>query len=62
MSFVELETEVRAIGVQNTYSPHGNIWNLDRLDQAALPLDNTYKYNNDGSGVHVYVIDSVGQS
>jgi len=30
---------------------------LDRVDQRNLPLDTTYNYNYDGSGVHVYVMD-----
>jgi subtilisin family serine protease len=33
-------------------------WNLDRLDQRALPLDNSYTPPNDGSGVNAYIIDS----
>ena len=33
-------------------------WGLDRVDQRALPLDNTYTYNNDGSNVTVYIIDT----
>jgi subtilisin family serine protease len=34
-------------------------YNLDRLDQDNLPLDNTYKYKSDGGkGVTVYVLDS----
>ena len=33
-------------------------WGLDRIDQAALPLNNTYTYTNTGAGVKAYVIDT----
>jgi len=33
-------------------------WNLDRIDQRNMPLDGTYSYGADGSGVNVYIIDS----
>ncbi|HEX3090035.1 MAG TPA: S8 family serine peptidase, partial [Ilumatobacteraceae bacterium] len=33
-------------------------WGLDRIDQRSLPLSNTYSYNDDGSGVTAYIIDS----
>jgi subtilisin family serine protease len=33
-------------------------WGLDRVDQHTLPLDNSYTYNNDGSGVTAYIIDT----
>jgi hypothetical protein len=34
-------------------------WYLDRLDQDALPLDKNYHYILDGSGINVYVFDTV---
>ncbi len=33
-------------------------WGLDRIDQADLPLSNSYDYVPDGTGVSTYVIDT----
>ncbi|XP_072033742.1 aqualysin-1-like [Amphiura filiformis] len=33
-------------------------WGLDRIDQIDLPLDDVFNPNGDGTGVHVYVIDT----
>ncbi|MDX3661780.1 S8 family peptidase [Streptomyces sp. ID05-26A] len=33
-------------------------WGLDRIDQASLPLSNSYNYTSTGNGVNVYVIDT----
>ena len=39
------------------------LWNLDRIDQRVLPLNNTYLYGSPttkgtGQGAHIYVVDS----
>lgn len=34
-------------------------WDVDRMDQPNLPLDGTYRYTSDGTGVNAYVIDTV---
>ncbi|MCX6050286.1 MAG: S8 family peptidase [Chloroflexi bacterium] len=36
----------------------GATWGLDRLDQRALPLNGTYSYGPNGTGVSVYIIDT----
>ena len=36
----------------------GATWGLDRTDQRGLPLSTTYSYNNTGSGVRAYIIDT----
>jgi subtilisin family serine protease len=33
-------------------------WNLDRVDQRALPLNGTFAYTGSGAGVNIYIIDS----
>lgn len=33
-------------------------WDLDRLDQRTLPLDNTFVASGNGAGVSVYVVDT----
>lgn len=50
---VEKSVPFKISGVQSN-AP----WNLDRIDQAALPLNSTYSYQQDGAGVHVYILDS----
>jgi serine protease len=36
----------------------GATWGLDRIDQRALPLNGTYIYDTNASGVDVYIIDT----
>lgn len=36
----------------------GATWGIDRIDQRSLPLSGTYTYNNTGSGVTAYIIDT----
>ena len=36
----------------------GATWGIDRIDQRTLPLNGTYVYNADGTGVTVYIIDT----
>jgi subtilisin family serine protease len=33
-------------------------WGLDRIDQSALPLSNSYTFSQNGTGVHFYGIDT----
>jgi subtilisin family serine protease len=33
-------------------------WGLDRIDQASLPLNSTYNYYADGTGVRAYILDT----
>ncbi len=40
-----------------TQSPASS-WGLDRTDQRALPLNNSYSYATTGSGVDVYIVDT----
>ncbi|HSP77990.1 MAG TPA: S8 family serine peptidase, partial [Myxococcaceae bacterium] len=44
--------------VEATASQSGATWGIDRTDQRNLPLNSTYTYNADGSGVHAYIVDT----
>lgn len=46
--------------VMNAFDTQSNppSWGLDRIDQANLPLSQTYSFNSTGAGVNAYVIDT----
>ncbi|MEV4755654.1 S8 family peptidase [Micromonospora sp. NPDC049559] len=45
------------VSIAGTQSPTPS-WGLDRIDQRNLPLNNSYTYPNEGSGVRAYVLDT----
>ncbi|NUS49771.1 MAG: S8 family peptidase [Nocardioidaceae bacterium] len=47
----------RMISIAGTQSPTPS-WGLDRIDQKALPLNNSYTYADDGAGVKAYIVDT----
>ncbi len=53
VAFVEEDGLVTASETQT-----GATFGLDRIDQESLPLDGTYTFDRDGSGVHVYIVDT----
>ena len=50
---IEADAEFTALTDQTNPS-----WGLDRIDQTSLPLDSTYSYQSDGSGVTAYIVDT----
>ncbi len=53
VDYIEADQIMR---LNTTQSPA--TWGLDRVDQRALPLNNTYTYTATGSGVNAYIIDT----
>ena len=45
------------VSISGTQSPAPS-WGLDRIDQRNLPLSHSFTVGPDGSGVHVYIIDT----
>ena len=53
VEYIEVDSTVSLDATQT-----GATWGLDRIDQAALPLNDTYTYNYTGAGVKAYIIDT----
>jgi len=53
VEYIEVDSTVSLDATQT-----GATWGLDRIDQAALPLNGTYTYNYTGAGVKAYIIDT----
>jgi subtilisin family serine protease len=53
VAYVEADATVRASTTQQNAT-----WGLDRIDQANLPLSDTFTYTSTGAGVNAYVIDT----
>lgn len=54
VAFVEPDRVVQAFATQ---SPTPS-WGLDRVDQRNLPLNNSFSSTTNGTGVHIYIIDT----
>lgn len=54
VAFVE-QDRVVTLTARQTPTPS---WGLDRVDQRDLPLNSSFNYGNDGSGVKAYIIDT----
>jgi subtilisin family serine protease len=51
-------TQDEVVDLFATQSTGTTYFNLDRVDQRALPLSQTYNYTTTGAGVNVYVVDT----
>jgi len=57
--FVEFDAQFQLLSHPPLMSQGvSQFWNLDRSDQTYLPMDDTFTFRYNGSGVDVYVVDS----
>src|SRR5205814_3633163 len=54
VAFVEQNRTLHVLGTES--NPPS--WGIDRIDQSALPTDDSYTFPNTASNVHAYVIDT----
>jgi len=47
---------VKRVSISSTQS--NATWGIDRVDQRALPLNQTYTWNGNGTGVRAYILDT----
>ena len=57
VAYVEADGPVFLVGTQSLPT-NGRLWGLDRIDQRATPYSYSYTYNQDGSGVTAYIVDT----
>lgn len=59
IGYIEQDSVIQLIVPMDTTTQDPSpSWGLDRIDQQSLPLNSAYSYNNDGTGVNAYVIDT----
>jgi Subtilisin-like serine proteases len=57
VAYVEQDGTAEVFGSGTQPAPPAP-WGLDRVDQRALPLSASYSWGTNGTGVHVYIIDT----
>jgi subtilisin family serine protease len=54
VAYIEQDATVSLVSTTQTNAT----WGIDRIDQRDLPLDSSYSYGSNGSGVYAYIIDT----
>lgn len=55
---VELIEQDQTVALAQTSPQQQVTWGLDRIDQADLPLDTQYRFNQTGTGVNAFIVDT----